>query len=115
MPESSKEKLKKLTAWTTEPALSDVEIDELLAANGMADGEGNSPSSESWTPTYDVNGAAAEGWMIKAGRAAATTETEPDSVQVTSRVFENCIRLARIYSAKRTATARASVVRATAS
>ena len=103
MPESAKEKLKKLTAWTTEPVLTDVEIDELLATSGLADAERNAPSSEDWTPTYDVNGAAAEGWLIKAGRAASTTETEPDSVQVTSRVFENCVRMARLYSSKRAA------------
>ena len=113
MPESAKEKLKKLTAWTTEPALTDVEIDELLAASGLADAEGNAPSSEDWTPTYDINAAAAEGWLIKAGRAASTTETEPDSLQVTSRVFENCVRLARLYSTKRAASARVSIVRAT--
>lgn len=95
--------------------MSDTEIDELLAANGLADAEGNAPSSEIWAPTYDINSAAAEGWLIKAGRAAAATETEPDSLRVTSRVFENCIRLARLYSAKRTAAARVPVVRATGS
>ena len=103
MPESAKEKLKKLTAWTTEPVLTDVEIDELLAASGLVDAEGNAPSSEDWTPTYDVNAAAAEGWLIKAGRVASTTESEPDSVQVTSRVFENCVRMARLYSSRRAA------------
>lgn len=83
--------------------MSDAEIDELLAASGLADAEGNAPSSEGWTPTYDINAATAEGWLIKAGRSASTTETDPDSMQVTSRVFENCIRMARLYSSKRTA------------
>src|SRR5688500_12667701 len=106
MPESAKEKLKKLTAWATEPELSDGEIDELLATSGVADAEGNAPLSEEWTPTYDVNAAAAEGWLIKAARAASTTETGPDSVQVTSRVFENCVRMARLYSAKRAVSVR---------
>ena len=99
--ESAKEKLKKLTASAEEPALTDTEIDELLAASGVADPEGNGPGSEEWTPTYDINSAAAEGWMIKAARSASTTETDPDSLAVTSRVFENCIRLAKLFSAKR--------------
>ena len=81
--------------------MTDAEIDELLAASSVADGEGNAPASEGWSPTYDIRAAAAEGWMIKAARAASTTETDPDSLNVTSRVFENCIRMAQTYSRKR--------------
>ena len=99
--ETTKDKLKKLTASSEEPVLTDAEVDEVLAASGVADAEGNGPASEDWTPTYDVNAAAAEGWMIKAARAASTTETDPDSLAVTSRVFENCVRMARLFSAKR--------------
>lgn len=101
--ETPKEKLKKITAWDVAPELTDVEIDELLAHGAIADAEGNGPASEDWVPTYDINSAAAAGWLLKAGRAASTTETEPDSVIVTSRVFANCLRMSRIYSGKRTA------------
>ena len=104
--ESAKEKLKKLTASSEEPALTDAEIDELLAASGKLDSEGNAPTSEAWAPTYDINSAAAEGWMIKAARCASTTETDPDSLAVTSRVFENCIRLAWLFSGKRAGSVR---------
>lgn len=99
--ESAKDRLKKLTASSSEPALTDAEIEELLAANPVVDREGYGPESESWTPTYDVNAAAVEGWTIKAARAASTTEMDPDSLSVTSKVFENCIRMARFYSRKR--------------
>ena len=101
--ETAKDKLKKLTAATDEPVLTDADIDELLAASSVADGDDNSPESEAWSPTYDIAAAAAEGWMIKTGRAANTTETDPDSLNVTSRIFENCIRMAGIYSRKRSA------------
>ena len=106
--ETPKEKLKKITAWDVAPELSDTEIDELLLQAAKEDGEGNAPSSEDWEPTYDLNSAAAAGWLIKAGRSASTTETEPDSVNVTSRVFANCLRMSRIYSGKRTASIRAT-------
>ena len=106
--ETPKEKLKKLTAWDVAPELTDVEIDELLLQGAVADKEGTGPASEEWDPTYDLNSAAAAGWLIKAGRAASTTETEPDSVSVTSRVFANCLRMSRIYSAKRAASVRVS-------
>ena len=99
--ETPKEKLKKLTAWTTEPALTETEIDELLLQSSLADAEGNAPSSEDWSPTYDLSAAAAAGWLIKAGRSANTTETEPDSVYVTAKVFDNCMRMARFYGGRR--------------
>lgn len=101
--ETPKDKLKKITAWTTEPELTDGEIDELLAQSGLVDSEGNGPEAEAWSPTYDLNAAAAAGWMIKAGRAASTTEAAPDSVYVTAKVFDNCVRMAKLYSAKRSA------------
>lgn len=104
--ESAKDKLKKLTAWTTEPVLTDGEVDELLLESGIVDKEGNAPESEAWTPTYDLNSAAAAGWLIKAGRAASTTETAPDSVHVTAKVFENCMRMAKLYSGKRATSVR---------
>ncbi|MEO5858677.1 MAG: hypothetical protein ABIR33_06985 [Pyrinomonadaceae bacterium] len=104
--ETPKEKLKKITAWDVVPELTDVEIDELLEQSGVADKDGLGPANEDWIPTYDLNAAASRGWLIKAGRAASTTETEPDSVNVTSRVFANCLRMSRIYSNKRTASVR---------
>ena len=93
-----------MTAWSTSPELTDGEIDELLGQGSLADAEGNSPESEEWEPTYDLDAAAAAGWLIKAGRAVSTTETEPDSVNVASRVFENCMRMSREFSRKRATT-----------
>lgn len=100
MPETPQEKLKKLTAWDTEPALTEDELDELLAAAALEDKDGLAPLQEEWTPTYDLNSAAATGWLIKAGRASSTTETEPESFYVTSKIFDNCCRMAKIYRAK---------------
>lgn len=102
--ETAKDRLKKLTAWSTTPELTDGEIDELLEHESTADAAGNGPESEEWVPTYDLYAAAAAGWLIKAGRAASTTETEPDSVNVSSRVFENCMRMSREFSRKRSTT-----------
>ncbi len=94
------EKLKKLAAWETEPELSEDELEELLAAAALVDKAGLHPQHEEWTPTYDLNAAAAAGWLIKAGRASSTTETEPDSFYITSKIFDNCCRMAGIYRAK---------------
>ena len=95
--ETPLDRLKKLTAWTTEPTLTEPELEAVLATASLADPDGLAPLHEEWTPTYDLNAAAASAWLIKAGRASATTETEPDSFYVTSKIFDNCCRMARLY------------------
>ncbi len=99
--ETPKDKLKKMTAWDIAPALADGEIDELLIQSSMADASGLAPLHEQWDPTYDLNTAAAAGWLIKAGRASELAEVDPGSGQFTSKVFDNCRAMARIYNAKK--------------
>jgi hypothetical protein len=94
------DKLKLLTAWDAEPALTEDDLGELLAAAALADQSGLAPLHEEWSPTYDLYAAAAAAWLIKAARAAATVD-EPTAGAVTSKIFDNCRAMARIYAAKR--------------
>ncbi len=98
--ETPLEKLKRLTAWETEPVLTEDDLDEILAAAALEDKAGLNPLHPEWTPTYDLNAATANGWLTKAGRVSSTTETEPESFYVTSKIFDNCCRMAEIYRAK---------------
>jgi len=101
------EKLKNITAWDGDPALSEDELEDLLAAAAIPDGDGVEPEGEGWEPTYDINRAAAEGWLIKAARAAALVEVDPpESGIVTSKIFDNCRAMARLYSGRRSASSR---------
>ena len=101
MPESPQEKLKRLTASDIEPLLSDDEIDSLVDANGVPDGAGFLPGDGLWTPTYDLNAAAASGWLIKAGRASSLVEVDPPgSGIVTSKVFDNCRAMAKSFRSR---------------
>jgi hypothetical protein len=97
------DKLKLMTAWDTEPALTEDELNDALAAAALQDVAGRAPTHEEWTPTYDLNAAAAAAWLIKAARAAATVD-EPTAGTVTSKVFDNCRAMARIFTAKRCST-----------
>ena len=100
--ETPLEKLKRMTAWDAEPTLSVGDLDELLAAVALEDPAGLAPLSEEWTPTYDLNAAATAAWLVKAGRVSNLVEVDPPgSGIVTSKVFDNCRALARIYAAKR--------------
>jgi len=101
MPDTPKDKLKKMTAWDVEPTLTDGELDELLIPCCLKDKTALVPSDPSWTPTYDLNLAAANGWLIKAARASSLVEVDPPGSGImTSKVFDNCRAMARIYRAK---------------
>ncbi len=97
---TSLEKLKLLTAWDIEPALTEDELGDTLAAFALEDANGLAPINEEWTPTYDLNAAAAQAWLIKSARAAAMVD-EPTAGVVTSKVFDNSRAMARMYAAKR--------------
>ena len=100
------DKLKLLTSWTHDPALTEDELEDVLAEAALPDGEGKTPDTEGWSPTYDVNRAARDAWLIKAARAAALVEVDPpESGIFTSRVFDNCRRMARLYETCRAGTA----------
>ena len=91
-----------MAAWDAEPTLSEDDLDAVLGQAAKADSDGLAPDDEDWVPTYDLNAAAAAAWLVKAARASPLTELDPpESGIVTSKVFDNCRAMARIYSAKR--------------
>ncbi|MEZ5422929.1 MAG: hypothetical protein R2682_07540 [Pyrinomonadaceae bacterium] len=99
---SALDELKLLTAWDTEPTLTEAELNSALAKAALPDAAGVLPPESGWSATYDLNSAAAEVWLIKAARASATVEVDPPGSGVfTSKVFDNCRKMARIYAGKR--------------
>lgn len=67
---SARDRLARMVDATTEPVLDNTALDELLTLARRRDASGRSPSDTSWTPTYDFDHAAAEGWLRKAGMTA---------------------------------------------
>lgn len=98
---TAEEKLRSLTAWDSEPTLSEDELSDALSAAARPDAAGFAPLDEEWTPTHDVYSAAGRLWLIKAGRAASITETDPETGAKDTPVFRNCLEMARIYGRKR--------------
>ncbi len=94
------EQIKQLTAWDVEPTLTEPELEDILATAALEDAAGLAPLNEEWSPTYDLNAAVAQAWLIKAARAVATVD-EPTAGTVTSKIFDNCRAMARIYAGKR--------------
>jgi hypothetical protein len=93
--ESPLDKLKRMTAWETEPVLNEDDLNAALGTAPVPDTNGIDPGDDDWIPTYDLNRAAAEAWMLKA--AMSTALVDAGSGISTSKVFDNCRAMARFY------------------
>ncbi|HSI87842.1 MAG TPA: hypothetical protein VK918_02220 [Pyrinomonadaceae bacterium] len=98
------EELKMLTDWDAEPALTETEVSDILDAAALTDEADLAADDEGWDPTYDMNRAASRAWLVKAARAASLTEADPETGKPTSIIFENCRRMATLFSSRRNAT-----------
>ncbi len=104
-PEQALTRLTTMTAADKDPVLTELELDELVLMARRADSDGLIITDADWTPTYDLNAAAAEGWRWKAGKAASdvTFTTDGQSVSM-SHLIEHCERMARSYARRTTFT-----------
>lgn len=103
-------RLKAMTAWDTEPSLTDDEMTSLLSMSKIADIYGLWPSDAGWTPTFNLNIGAAEGWRWKAARADSleggnvTSSRVGDVSETYSSPAERFQAKADMYSKKITGT-----------
>ncbi len=94
-------RLGRMTAASEDPALDAEELADLLALSAVADGEGLAPSDDTWTPTWDLNRGAAEGWRWKAAKAASRFDFQADGASYNrSQVVAHCERMAAQYRRK---------------
>lgn len=88
-----------MTAWASEPTLSSTELDTLLSMYAKADADGRPPSDPSWTATYNLRAAAAEGWRWKAAKASEQISSDLDGDRLSAdQLFEHCTRMIRQYA-----------------
>jgi len=94
-------RLKRMTDADNEPALTADDIADCLAISKLVDANGLAPSEASWTPTWDLNRGAAEGWRRKAGKLATRFDFEADGQRFDrSQAIEHCERMAESYRRK---------------
>ncbi len=94
-------RLKRMTDADSEPALTTDDITDCMAMSKLVDSNGLAPSDSSWTPTFDLNRGAAEGWRRKAGRLATQFDFSTDAQQFQrSQAVEHCERMAEQYRRK---------------
>lgn len=80
-----------------EPTIPDADVDTLLATAKRPDSCGRAPSDPDWTPTWDTDAAAADGWEMKAGRALAFDFSEDGQRFTPSQINKQCLEMAALY------------------
>lgn len=91
------DRLKMMTAWQSEPQLSEGELRELLMMFGFPD-----PNLDAGPVAHSqkrLRAAAREGWKWKAAKASELQSTDLDGDRMSAnQIFEHCQRMIRTYS-----------------
>lgn len=94
-------RLTDMVAATCQPVLSEAELGRLLEQAKMPDRFGAKPTDAVWTPTWELNQAAAQGWRLKAGKAASDVSFGADGATYNRKeAIENCRAMAKDYEAR---------------
>jgi hypothetical protein len=94
-------KLGRMTDYTTEPVLTTDDLDDLLSAAARPDADGLDRSDADWTPTWDLNAGAAEGWARKASKAAANFNFAEDGQRFDrAQIYAHCAAQQKVYADK---------------
>jgi hypothetical protein len=100
-PDEIKERLQRMVASSTEPALDDDAINDLLTLGAIPDEQGRLPTDSTWSGAWDLNFAAAEGWRWKAAAASANFNFATDNNRFDrSQVYAQCVAQADLYANK---------------
>jgi hypothetical protein len=103
-----------MTAEPTTATYTDVALEAFIALYPLEDARGEGPWIESettpgtleenpdWTPTYDMNAAAADVWAEKAATPAADFDFNADGGNYSrSQVYEQAMAQSRYYRSRR--------------
>jgi hypothetical protein len=87
-----------MVAWDQVPTLTPVQVLDLVAMAARRDASGVAPGDTDWSPTYDLNAAAAEGWRWKAAAVAGSFDFVTDSQRFDrSQVVAMCLQMSDRY------------------
>ncbi len=109
-------RVRRMVAELTTATYSDADITSYIEAHPLTDDIGRRPLSATelalagltetpstdWTPTYDLNAAAADIWEEKAGILAQDFDMDADGAKLDrSQPYEQAMKQARFYRSKR--------------
>lgn len=92
-------KLRLMILPDEDPALSDAQVDDILTYARRPDESDYDYEDDEWTPTWDLDAAAAEGWRRKASFAAARFNFAEDSQRFDrAQTYAHCLKQAEQYA-----------------
>ena len=92
-------RLERMVASTVDPVLSAGEMADLLEMAKVEDSEGRAPSDVAWVPTFNLIGAAAEGWRWKAGKSVPRFGVTLDGETLNRhQIHAHCHKQAEAYA-----------------
>lgn len=94
-------RLGRMVASDQRPVLSDADLGDVLDGAATIDADGYRPTDPGYTPTWDLDRAAAEGWTRKAGRVAGDFSFSADGASFNKGdVLAHCEAMAATYRAR---------------
>ena len=91
----------RMTDASTDPVLDSDDLSDLIGVASRIDASGLYSDDSDWTPTWDLNAAAAEGWLRKAGRAAKDFTFAEDGQRFDrAQVYQHCMSQHELYARK---------------
>jgi hypothetical protein len=94
----AQDKLALMVMADEDPELSEPQLADLVERARRPDTEGHTYPEDAWTPTWDLDAAAAEGWRRKASLAVARFDFAEDTQTFSrSQIYSHCIAQAEEY------------------
>lgn len=85
-------------AAAEDPVLSVTEVATIVAEFTVIDADGNAPVDDDWESTYDLMGATASAWRVKAGKAASRYTFQTGAMRESeSDLKTHCDQMAATY------------------
>lgn len=95
---AARARLERMVAVDAQPRLTAAEVEDLLGAFRLVDAAGLAPDETGWEPTYDLNGAAAEGWRWKEAKATELVNFSADGASFNrGDIVKACAAMAEYY------------------
>lgn len=84
---------------TSEPTLSDDELDTILDLYALEDSQGLGPLDDGWLGLWDVRAASRRAWQVKAAKVVADVDYDADGAKYTqSQLHDHCLTQAELYA-----------------
>lgn len=84
-----------------QPALASEELDILLQMARVLDKNGLRPTDTGWEPSFNVNYAVSQAWLLKASRLADRYLFMSGGKMLSrNQFYDHCMRQAKVYAAK---------------